>query len=262
MPATTVTKHPNGSEIHFEEEAHRYFMPGKEIKFTSVTSLVNANFPKFETDKVALKVVQKEFRVKNQHPTEAELSARVTALLAEWDLKRDVACDYGTRVHENCEAQLLNLPIPNPAKNEKETKVMALAVEEVRKLQQKFHFYGCESVLFSEKLALAGTIDLLMWDAETESVLILDWKTNAKISIENRWQSGLGPLAHLEDSSYNHYALQLSVYQHLLISEGYFPPDTKFVRRLIHIHEQSGVKYYDLPFFGREVINIISLNNQ
>ena len=22
MPSTTVTKHPNGSEIHFEEEAH------------------------------------------------------------------------------------------------------------------------------------------------------------------------------------------------------------------------------------------------
>jgi hypothetical protein len=46
--------------------------------------------------------------------------------------------------------------------------------------------------------------------------LIYDWKRSKEIKAENRFQTGLGPLAHLPDCNYWHYSLQLNVYRWIL----------------------------------------------
>lgn len=288
MPSTTVTKHPNGSEIHFEEEAHLYFIPGKEVKFTSVTALVNDYFQKFDAPMVAEKVVKKQLRLENRTLSPKEVTVLVNEKLGEWEENKNKACDFGTRIHEYCENLLLTLfdekksnklnayfqahPIPRlaeitadlPSDYDKERVVKQLASRKVYNLFQKFKFIATEQVIFSESLALAGTIDLLMSDPETGVVYILDWKTNKKISTENRWQNGLGPIAHLEDCAISHYGLQLSVYQNLLVKEGYFKPDTEFVRQIIHLHPEEGIKMYNLAYYENEVEDMIvasKLNN-
>ena len=288
MPSTTVTKHPNGSEIHFEEEAHLYFIPGKALKFTSVTALVNEYFQEFDAPAVAEKVVKKKLRVENKNLSYEEIKVLIVEKLAEWEANKNTACDYGTRIHEYCEKLLLTLqeckkknqlqdyfqahPVPRTpeiinnlaADYDKETVVKQLASRKVYNLFQKLEFVATEQVIFSESLALAGTIDLLMQDPKTGVVYILDWKTNKKISTENRWQNGLDPIAHLEDCAISHYGLQLSVYQNLLVKEGYFQPDTKFVRQIIHLHPEEGIQMYNLAYYENEVEAIIKaseLNN-
>jgi len=281
MPSTTVSKHPNGSEIHFEEESHRYFIPGKDIKFTSVTALVNKNFQEFDAPAVAEKVVRKQLKREKQNLSLDEIKVLVDEKLAEWDANQNKACDFGTKIHEHCEHLLLTLveqkksntltdyfqahPVPRLSEittnlagdYDKETVVKQLASRKVYNLFQKLEFIATEQVIFSESLALAGTIDLLMWDPSTGVVYILDWKTNKKISTENRWQNGLGPVAHLEDCAISHYGLQLSFYQNLLVKEGYFKPDTEFVRQIIHLHPEEGIKMYNLAYYENEVESII-----
>ena len=133
-----------------------------------------------------------------------------------------------------------------------------MATRKVYNLFQSLEFVSTEQVIFSESLALAGTIDLLMQDPKTGIVYILDWKTNKRISTENRWQKGLGPITHLEDCAISQYGLQLSVYQNLLVKEGYFRPDTQFVRQIIHLHPEEGIQMYNLAYYENEVEAIIA----
>ncbi len=251
--ALKTGKHPSGQIIYFEEESHSYFLEDKSVDFTSVTTFIHQFFPEFDAPMVARRMVMREIRDGGMAVEESVIEARVDELLAKWDKKRDDACDFGTRVHENCEALLLNKDELHTPKDTREEKVMSLAKLEVQKLQNKLHFYASEAIIFSPSLALSGTIDLLMWDEQRGEVVILDWKTNSQIKLENRWQSGLSPISHLEDTNYNHYALQMSVYQFLLLHEGYFPPNTKFSRKLIHLHADSGVTYHEVPYLYDEV---------
>jgi hypothetical protein len=48
------------------------------------------------------------------------------------------------------------------------------------------------------------------------TLAIYDWKRTEELKTENRFQSGLGPLAHLPDTNYWHYTMQLNVYRYIL----------------------------------------------
>jgi hypothetical protein len=48
------------------------------------------------------------------------------------------------------------------------------------------------------------------------TLAIYDWKRSEEIKTENRFQSGLGPVAHLPDTNYWHYSLQLNVYRYMI----------------------------------------------
>jgi ATP-dependent exoDNAse (exonuclease V) beta subunit len=280
MPSTTISRHPNGSEIHFEEESHRYFIPGLALEFTSVTALIHRYFAEFDAPMVAEKMVRKQLRRENRQLSQEEVTTLIEAKLAEWENNKNQACDFGTRIHEFCEKLLLTLQshkdsnqlidyfkshpvprvseiIPSTSAYDKEDVVKLLASREVYTLFQRYEFLEAERVIFSVDLGLAGTIDLLMRDPKTGVVYILDWKTNKKISSENRWQKGLEPIDHLDDCAISHYGLQLSVYQYLLIEEGYFPPETTFVRQIIHLHQEEGIQIYNLGYYEREVEAIL-----
>ena len=48
-----------------------------------------------------------------------------------------------------------------------------------------------------------------------------DWKTNAKLNFENKYQNLKYPLSHIADCNWNHYRIQLSFYIWILIQHGY-----------------------------------------
>jgi hypothetical protein len=48
------------------------------------------------------------------------------------------------------------------------------------------------------------------------TLAIYDWKRIEEVKTENRFQSGLGPVAHLPDTNYWHYSLQLNVYRYII----------------------------------------------
>lgn len=97
-----------------------------------------------------------------------------------------------------------------------------------------------------------------------------DYKTNKKIAkfgyqdpVTMKTRKLLGPLSHIEDATYWHYTLQLSIYQYMLEYHGFEPG----YRRLIHFPHPTDEfpnpkpVPYDLPYLRDEVIAMIKFNN-
>lgn len=221
-----IAYHPSGEKIIFREAEHVYETENCK-DFTSCTTFIGEYFEEFDTDTVSARYAKKH-------------GMRQADVIQMWDDKKDKACHLGTRVHYYCERSMEGLERPI-AENDDEKDLFHVGELAVSRLKAKYEFVGTEQIVFSNKYKLAGMIDLLMRDPVNGDLLILDWKTNRKITTENRWQSGLGPIKHLEDTSFNHYSLQLSLYKRLMKEEGYFDNVGDIRLGLIHLTHDKPV---------------------
>lgn len=221
-----VAYHPSGEKITFYEDEHIYETENCK-DFTSCTSFIGEYFEKFDTDQVSSRYAKKHGLLQ-------------TDVINMWDAKKVKACHLGTRVHYYCEMSMEGLETPNP-ENDDERALFNVGDVAVSRLKNKYEFVATEVIVFSNRYKLAGMIDLLMRDPVNGDLLILDWKTNRKITTENRWQSGLGPIKHLEDTAYNHYSLQLSLYKKIMKEEGYFDNVGDIRLGLIHLTHEKPV---------------------
>jgi ATP-dependent exoDNAse (exonuclease V) beta subunit len=130
---------------------------------------------------------------------------------------------------------------------------MAAGFEAASEVKNKFEILGIEQIVFDIDVQIAGTIDLLARDSDT--VWILDWKTNKKIEFENHFKENshaLHPISHLYNCSGVQYGLQLSTYEFLMKKAGYFSHNQKFRRAIFHL-TPNGYKFYELPDYAIEV---------
>ena len=243
MPKTSTAINPHGIPIVFTEEDHSYIT---KINYTSVTTLVGMFFPKFDSEKIA--------------PLSAHKHGKTTEeILEEWKTAGEEACALGTKIHETCEDVLLGNSFRNTSNNENEERMMNVAKIAAKKIKTEFDILGVEKLIFNEQLGIAGTIDLLAKSKKSGKVYIFDWKTNKRILKENDFGTkGLGPITHLDDCNYNHYALQLSIYQYILLETGYVSRDTLFDRALLHLTEYEPRSIL-VPYFENETKNIIDI---
>jgi hypothetical protein len=76
-------------------------------------------------------------------------------------------------------------------------------------------------MIFHEELRLAGSIDMIYRDKNTNQLVIYDWKRSKKI--EKRMQYGkistTECLNHIPDTNYWHYCMQLNVYKAILLAK-------------------------------------------
>lgn len=230
MPGTQQATHPGGRVITFDEEPHTYVDDHGEF-YKSFTSLIHDYFPQFDAAKVAARVAPKRGKT-------------VPELLQEWAEAGEDACDYGTRTHENCEYRMKGMPEPNTARDDRERITFANAVAVVDWLKSKYQFVAAEKILFSPRCFVAGTVDLLMADGTV--LWILDYKTNKAIK-RTGYDKGLGPLAHLSNCNFEHYAMQLSLAEVIAKMEGYIPRDTVCHRALIHFPPRAAPEWIETP---------------
>ena len=230
MPGTQQGTHPGGRVITFDEEPHTYVDDHGEF-YKSFTSLIHDYFPQFDAAKVAARVAPKRGKT-------------VPELLQEWAEAGEDACDYGTRTHENCEYRMKGMPEPNAARDDRERITFANAVAVVDWLKSKYQFVAAEKILFSPRCFVAGTVDLLMADGNV--LWILDYKTNKAIKRTGH-DKGLGPLAHLSNCNFEHYAMQLSLAEVVAKMEGYIPRDTVCHRALIHFPPGAAPEWIETP---------------
>ena len=194
----------SNNNISLEKEDHIYQLnnePG--FQFTSVTSFVGKFFEKFDSKAIATKLT-------TTHPKYKDLT--VQQLLDQWKKK----ADYGTLVHEEIEFYLNNQTPPKDNRS-----IRAIEWLNGYKMQSDFELYS-EKIIYSKELQLAGTIDLLMYDKNSDSYIIVDWKTSSKIATSAyKHKAGHHEITrNLEDCNFNHYSLQLSLYRYLL--ENYY----------------------------------------
>jgi ATP-dependent exoDNAse (exonuclease V) beta subunit len=249
MPSCSKAKNPHGIEISFEEESHKYtsVINGKEIQYISGTTFIGKFFPEFDPTGIITKKCA------------AKRGLTVEALKAEWKEKADNSCKFGTKIHETCEDILLEQDFRNTAQNEREKFSMEVAKQVALKVKKRADVIGIEKIIFDEDLKIAGTMDLFIKSKKDGKFWIIDWKTNEKIEIENKYRNfGLKPIEHIPGTNYGHYSMQLNLYEYILKKVGYVDKNEKIGKCLIHITDK-GSKTYVLNDYQKEIQDMIDI---
>ncbi|MDX9789045.1 MAG: hypothetical protein RBT11_19880 [Desulfobacterales bacterium] len=239
-----TAKHPSGRTIVFDDESHTYMVTETGQSLTSVTTFIGGFFPKFDAPSVAKRTAKKR-------------GVDPDALLAEWNANGERARREGTNVHAYAEGLFNGELVMPAAPSERENKLFHQAALAVVKLLKRFEFAGAEVIVASPELGLAGMIDLLMIDRGSNEVIVLDWKQNAKIKDENFYQNALKPIEYLQAHDMNKYSLQLSLYEHILASEGYFKRCGGYRKALIHLTENQN-RPIKIGNFQKEIDKMIA----
>lgn len=192
----------NGNKVEFFSKEHVYILDGL-TKLKSATTLVKEYFPKFDTQKIATRYAKKH-------------NLTIEEVIAQWDKKRDDACEFGTLIHSWAELLLENQDAQIVPKTEKESLYLKSLREYIPTLLEEFEIIAIEMLLFDPASKVAGTPDIIARNKNDGQVYILDWKTNKSIDFENKWENGLGPLKNIPNSNYYHYCLQLGIYGSML----------------------------------------------
>jgi hypothetical protein len=195
----------DSSQIRFEPEAHKYFTKdGKEL--ISASTLVGLYKPEFDpTGEILSRCSAK----KGITPEE---------LQKEWDFERDSASERGNTFHDEAEHWVKTKTI-------KEGKYKDV-IEQLARLKFRGKLWA-ETKVFSKKLLVAGTIDLIdLYNKNQCSVI--DYKTNKKLKTKSFFKKGVGfekmlyPINHLMNCNFVHYSLQQEIYTLLLEEHGYW----------------------------------------
>ena len=225
--------------ISLDRDNHIYKLKSNpNIEFISVTTFISQFFEKFEAEKIAQRLV-------TYSPKYMDMT--VSSILKMWG---DSAI-HGTKVHEEIENCLLNKIEATELKA-----MQGLSWLNKFKLQSDFLLYP-EVMIYSEELKLSGTIDLLLFNKDTQEYIIMDWKTSKSISTKafNKKTGILPQSMNIEDSKFNQYALQLSMYRYLI--EKYYGLNVS-EQMIIHLQDDSCTAIH-AGYMKNNVMDFISI---
>ena len=196
------------NDIYLEEENHKYILKDNpDFQFSSVTEFIHDFFEPFDRVGIAQNLIKRSPKYRGK---------KIDEVLAEWDK----GAKRGTIVHNQIEDFIKNEKYPDFNNEHSYMSNTAIDwIKYVRNKQPDLELHS-EVIVYSKKLAIAGTIDLLIYDKEKKLYHIVDWKTNKKINKKPFGKKvGITDASkHIEDCNFNHYALQLSFYKYILES--------------------------------------------
>lgn len=200
-------------KLKFNKRLHKYSINGRELE--SVTTFIKKFFNPFDL-KIA-KYVAKGRRNKG------ELNAKGKPITA-WDVRREWknTAKEGTHVHEQIEEfiKTRGYGMEVSEVHEKAKQGIIYYVEEMRSLDHSIP--TTEFKIYSEKLGLAGTIDLGVAHLDGDENLVVnlyDWKTNKQLRTKGFKKSPHPLMSKEQDCNFTHYTLQLSLYAYILETE-------------------------------------------
>lgn len=169
-----------------------------------------------------------------------------------WSLKGLLARNLGTEAHFQAELALNGLPFRHW---EPEMRVLETFVRE-HVVPRGITVFATEKEIVCPDADLAGSIDCILYDAARDVHHIVDFKRSDKLKRDLR---GFGkmraPFNHLDDCKGAGYALQLSIYQHVLEREyGLRIGD----RILLSLHPDAPLAT-SVPFLKAEVEYLVAL---
>lgn len=220
----------NQDIITLEEETHQYHVKTAEhLRYTSVTTFIGEFFRDFDADGIAEKLAAKD--------TGKYANKSKKQILKGWT----AIADRGTDVHNELENYLNawreNEPLPTMM--DIKAKHGQLWIEEM--FEPHYVPYP-EIKVYSNQYQLAGTVDLLLYNPETDEWVMADWKTNTKIDTSS-WGGKKGihyATRLLDDCKLNKYALQMSLYQYILESEYGIKIKGRY---LVHLRPKQSMTY-------------------
>ena len=252
--------------IFFNEKLHRYTDNLANV-YTSSTTLIGKYYNKFDTKARSrdCHLAGKRGNLKYRTP-DGKRALTQQEIINKWDKARDVACDKGNSKHNYLETRIKATSLYKNAVKQfvdrpdgerlytiddiaKEHNFGLLSIQDFAKtgikdkypviynsiqhlVNQGYRLYA-EICVYDAVSLVSGLIDLLLVNPETNSFMILDWKTNiddftyvagyyVKDANGNRTtqfkessEYFKHPISHLQASNGNKYGLQLSLYAFL-----------------------------------------------
>jgi ATP-dependent exoDNAse (exonuclease V) beta subunit len=204
-----LNAHPRDKEVRFVEKTHTYYVKGSSKGIVSTTGFVHSFFPHFDPD-AALKAMRKSAKWAT-NPLNGKTDEEIKAI---WSDSGKEASGKGTAMHLAIE-QHLNGALNHIPEDVKQTPEWLYYMNFYNDIKHTLEPYRTEWEVYDEEHKLTGSIDMI-FKRKDGDFAVYDWKRSKEIKMENRYQSGLGPMTHLPDVNYWHYTLQLNVYRWFL----------------------------------------------
>ena len=246
--------------IQFDEKFHTYTNTLTKEVYTSVTTFLKQFHERFDADAIASNLITNHPKYQEKYYG-VDFEEAVAMLKTEWKISADV----GNRVHSCLENYLLGNSVFDKTKSTDYNNRIRQLTQAWDKLNLKeiYHDYEFhpELLLFNDELKLAGQADLILVNAQKETFIVLDYKTNKK-GITTRSYGNkkmFAPVNHLDDCNYCHYALQLNIYAHLLTQETGFTCEKLALLWVDTNHSNRiSIDTIPVPFMEKEINSIFS----
>ena len=208
-------RHKNDTRISFDKKEHNYFVDGQKIGF-SVTAIIDKFFVEFDSGYWAKRKAMEKLTRDGVVIDEKVLTQAIGEILKKWEEKRRDAAEKGTWLHEKIEDFY----------NEKYYEEYPIEFSFFKKFHDKYPAltpYRTEWRIFDASVSIAGTVDMV-YKKNNGDVFIFDWKRSTKLVDQQGklllkdFKYGLDGLSHVEDNSFNRYALQQNIYKYILES--------------------------------------------
>jgi len=185
-------------QVSFIDKTHQYYHGKQELE--SVTTLIKRYSKPFNAIEVAKVCSKKEGKYYGLDPVQ---------IVSDWDKNTEESAKKGTDVHKIAELIFNGILV-------KDTPLSRMLTTEYLIYQDEI--ISCEQVIFNQRWALAGQIDLITCDGD--KLILFDWKTSEEIS-NKAYGNMLKPFDFVPDSKYHRYSLQLSIYKAMLMKQGF-----------------------------------------
>lgn len=188
----------NFSQIQFNPASHTYTLAGQRL--TSATSYIKRFQQPFDRDYWSQRKAD-------------ERGITADEILAEWDQKAIASREKGTRFHNHVEAVLTGqIDLDDPFLQLNDTLPEIEAFNQLwQSLKAMVNVVKCEWVVGDLAYGIAGTVDALFFNPESETYSIFDWKTGK--SMDSGYGYLLDPFDSLPATNLNKYSLQTSLYR-------------------------------------------------
>jgi len=237
-----LNKDQRDSRISFYQEQHIYTVDNIEVN--SATSIISKFFIAFDS-----------FNAANNLSMNHELyGLPITEIISIWKEKGDIAANEGSFLHSQIENYFLGKEYIKP----KEWSLFKQFLVDHPNLSP----FRTEWRIFDETYSIAGTIDLIV--ENNEGYELYDWKRSKKIvdlnnniiiEQDNYGKMGIGILSHINDTSYQRYCIQQSLYKYI-IEKNYGIKISKMYLVVIHplYNQYHKIK---LPYMKNEIEMIL-----
>ena len=200
--------------LHFDEETHSYILNGMQL--TSVTTNINQFSDTFNSYYAS--------EAKGDKMLRQNASDRRTGVYyrRRWKYLADESKNMGSRVHLFAEtAPYFDLP--------QDWREQAV-IDFYNWLPDNYIVLFIEFRLYDKETFRAGTIDGILYNTDTDKLVLFDWKTNRRNINEVYKNKKLKKsFKHLKATSLNKYSLQLSDYANMISSNTDFEVEERWV---------------------------------
>ena len=239
--------------IDFHEEQHFYTI--NDYRFgISATSLIETYAQEFDSDGISQMVANKRGISQKE-------------VLDEWKKENEFSCVKGSHIHLKAQSLWMgtNYEIDyntiddtiDKDRLKKEYDIMSKqAINFYNDYKDMYDMIQDEFIVWSKEFDIAGSIDGIMYNKNTQQCCILDFKSNKDLQFKSKYRKKMKvPLHKLDDVNGQHYYIQLSIYKYLIEKYTNIKVDELFI-----VYFNINADKYEIipmPYLYKEVEEIL-----